>query len=543
MILLWLGLGAALPIEPIDPGIGFYFPSANTFTFHKQKYYKKKVARGQKLTLLHTNDIHSHMKEFNRGGTACLQSDIEDNKCFGGIARIKYKIDEIRNKSQDLVLFDAGDQFQGTLFFNIYGGEIASRMMNLLQYNAMSIGNHEFDRGTQYLTTFIKNLTFPVLSSNIDFSSSNAMDLFHAGLQPYTIIEKHKLGIIGYITKTTNSISSHEEVKNTRFMDPVAPVQKLVEELQSKGIKKIICVSHNGYWDDQELARNTRGIDLIVGGHSHTLLSDSKNAAGPYPTKIMNKDGKSTYIVQAHRYGDYLGHLELEWDLNDVLINIDGKPILLDQTIPQDQTVLDQVNAWANIFAHFTNKTIAYSSEPFPSTCTLEECEMGNLITDCMVSESPSTDVGLINSGSIRATFGTIITLADLMTAFPFGNSVVYFTYSGNQIKELLERIAAAEWPDGKQVFGNPQFSGLKYTISKQQPKFQRVSNILIAGNQLMSDKNYTIATLDYVSGGGDNILNPLPVQIGVGEVELLSSCLSKLHDISPKYDIRVQYI
>ncbi|KAJ3314415.1 hypothetical protein HDV04_000377 [Boothiomyces sp. JEL0838] len=541
MIWLLLAIVAAIPIE-YNPGIEFYFPSANTYTFHKQQYHKKKVAVGQKLTLLHTNDIHSHMIQFNKGGTACLQSDIQGNKCFGGIARIKYKIDEIRNKSNDLVLFDAGDQFQGTLFFNIYGGEIAARMMNLLQYNAMSIGNHEFDRGTQYLTMFIKNLTFPVLSSNIDFNSSNALDLFHAGLKPYTIIEKYNLGIIGYITKNTNSISSHQEVKDTKFMDPIIPVQKQVDELNSKGVKKIICVSHNGYWDDQELAKNTRGIDLIVGGHSHTLLSDSPNAAGPYPTKVINKEGKPTYIVQAHRYGDYLGHLELEWDLQDELIKIDGKPILLDQSIPQDQALLDQVNEWALTFSHFTNQTIAYSSEHFPSTCTLQECEMGNLITDCMVSESENVDIALINSGSIRATFGTVITVADLMTAFPFGNSIVYFKYSGNQIKDLLERIAVREWPDGKEIFGNPQFSGLTFNISTTLPKYQRVSNIRVGGKELVSDYNYTIATLDYVTGGGDNILAPLNGQIGSGEVELLTSCLTKLHDISPKYDIRVQY-
>ncbi|KAJ3272560.1 hypothetical protein HDV01_005403 [Terramyces sp. JEL0728] len=415
-------------------------------------------------------------------------------------------------------------------------------MMNLLHYDAMSIGNHEFDRGTQYLTTFIKNLTFPVLSSNIDFSTSNAIDLLHSGLKPHTIIEKYKLGIIGYITKHTNSISAHQEVKDTRFLDPIQPVQEQVLQLQQKGIKKIICVSHNGYWDDQELARNTRGIDLIVGGHSHTLLSDSPQAAGPYPTKVLNKDGKPTYIVQAHRYGDYLGHLELEWNENDELVKIDGQPILLDQTIPQDKSVQEMVDGWASAFAHFTNQTIAFSSEHFPSTCTLPECEMGNLITDCIVSESPTVDIALINSGSIRATFGTVITLADLMTAFPFGNSIVYFQYNGSEIIDLLERIAAGEWNDGKQVFGNPQFSGLQYTISTKQPKFSRVSNITVGGKELVPLNNYTMATLDYVSGGGDNILQPLTGQYGLGEVELLSSCLKKLGDISPKYDIRVQY-
>ena len=158
--------------------------------------------------------------------------------------------------------------------------------------------SHEFDEGEEYLGKFIKTLNFPVVSSNIEMA--DAPNIKAAGVKPYHIFEEYQLGVIGYISNTTQDLSGGS--KNIKFYNPADVVQKYVKELHSKGIKRIVCVSHNGYFDDIYLAENTYGIDLIVGGHSHSLLledpTQDAEAVGKFPTPVLNRAGKTTYVVQ-----------------------------------------------------------------------------------------------------------------------------------------------------------------------------------------------------------------------------------------------------
>jgi 2',3'-cyclic-nucleotide 2'-phosphodiesterase (5'-nucleotidase family) len=307
----------AKPAEASVPAYNSPAPSGNAASFPSPP---------RKVTLLHTNDIHAHMEEFNNNGLSCNADQIAKNKCFGGVARIKTVVDAFRANTSDLILLDAGDQFQGTLFFNFYGGNVSSQVMNILKYDAMTIGNHEFDNGVEVLSSFIKSLNFPVISSNIDINQENlTVPLRDAGVKPFIILPKYRLGVIGFITNMTASlIAGGERFKNS-ILDPVETVQKYVDELHAQGIHRIICLSHNGYKDDVYLAQNVKGVQLIVGGHSHSYLSNNASdprTEGPYPTRALNSlDGKPVYVVQAHRYGDYLGHLELEWDEKDNLVS------------------------------------------------------------------------------------------------------------------------------------------------------------------------------------------------------------------------------
>lgn len=217
----------------------------------------------------HTSpDIHTHLDQFNKGGTDCRQKDIDANSCFGGAARIQYMVSKFRSEKDDVVLLDAGDQFQGTLFFNVYGGEKTAEIMNQLKYDAMCIGNHEFDNGMvlasrcgtmltlintgiDYVSQFFRNLTFPVVSSNIDYST--APQLTAAGVKPYIVLKEYGVGIIGYITNTTSQITTG--ARNVKFNNPASAVQRYVDELHAQGVKRIICVSHNGYEHDQWVAQ------------------------------------------------------------------------------------------------------------------------------------------------------------------------------------------------------------------------------------------------------------------------------------------------
>jgi 5'-nucleotidase len=472
-----------------------------------------------KLTLLHTNgiipsliiDIHAHFDQFNDGGFDCSESEIYENHCFGGVARLKTKIDEIRSKNKNVLLLDAGDQFQGTLFFNIFGGYLSSIIMNDFKYDAMCIGNHEFDRGVPYLADFFRNLSFPVIASNIDFST--APILKEAGVKPFVVFRKYNLGVIGYITNTTSMIAPGAQGIN--FMNPASRVQQYVDYLNSKGIHRIICVSHNGYRDDVYLAENTRGISAIIGGHSHSLLlKDSEDAEGPYPTDVKNLEGKSTYVLQAHRYGDYLGYVDMEWNDQNELINFNGDPIKLDQAIKQNGIVQKQVDSWRLAFKEIASKVVTIASSTFRTyNCYKHECPMGDLVADAFLYNTSvhNPDLALINAGGIRSSFlKGPITLGTLMNVLPFQNQLVVLNYTGQEILDILERAFTNKHKiTGNPVITMPQWSStLQVYYNPNGPNWNKVLNVSISGSPLDLDRTYRLVTNDYLMTGGDGILD-----------------------------------
>lgn len=432
------------------PSYGYGYPASYPVSGPHSNYPKK-------ITLLHTNDIHARFEEFNKNGVDCSVEEVSSNRCYGGVARMKTVIDAYRSNTTDVLLFDAGDQFQGTLFFNVYGGNISTFTMNKLKYDVMTIGNHEFDNGIAYLGSFISTLNFPVLSSNIDTSKAYTKPLKDAGVKPYTIIKKYNLGVIGFITNNTASIVVNGEKLKDAILDPVTQVQKYVDELHAQGVNRIICVSHNGYFDDIYLAQHVTGVQLIVGGHSHSLLlknitSSLDKVLGPYPTEaISGLSNKTVYVVQAHRFGDFLGHLDLEWDDQDNLISLQGDPILLDQSIPKDPEMEAIVVNYALSFEALKKDVLTVATADF-TKCGKDECGMGALIASCFISEQPNLavpiDIAFINTGGIRASFSKgNVTASSVMTVLPFGNALMNFDMTGIQILSLLERVAAGGDP------------------------------------------------------------------------------------------------
>ncbi|KAH6567589.1 hypothetical protein BASA60_008984 [Batrachochytrium salamandrivorans] len=450
-----------------------------------------------------------HPIAYQCGGADCSAESKAENKCYGGIARIKTLVDSYRSKSSNVVLLDAGDQFQGTLFFSMFGSNSSTEFMNKLKYDAMEIGNHEFDRGEDYLASFLKSLNFPAISSNIDLETA------------------------------------------PKLKEAVDPVQKYVDELRSYGVKRIIGLSHNGYKTDMRVAANTYGVDLIVGGHSHSLLLNDasiKGVEGRYPTNVTNKEGKTTWVVQAHRYGDYLGHLELEWDEEDNMLPPTGDPILMDQSIEQDPAFQKRVDELRTSFMNLTAQVLATSTGDFSTTdCITGECAIGNLMVDCMVSsrDSSSPAIGLINSGGLRASLlkGSI-SYGDVMTVLPFENQIASFNYTGAQIKEVLENtVSMYNAQTKKLVISVPQWSGLKFTFDSTLPVGSRVTTVTVDNKPLSSDSTYTIITSDFVASGGDNILSPTPSISGDVLADVFAKCIKKLGTLTPATDNRFSKI
>jgi 5'-nucleotidase len=288
------------------------------------------------LTILHSNDLHAHVEPTAIRG-----------KTFGGFARIATIVKQTRAKDKNVILLNAGDIFQGTLYFNIYEGLAEAMLLSKMGYQASCIGNHEFDKGVPNLVEYCKRVNFPIVACNIDMTSEPELAKV---VKPYTIltVDNQKIGVVGLITETTGNITLGAD--KLKFLNHLAPTQKAVDELTHQGVNKIIVISHIGYEEDQELASKLHNVDLIVGGHSHTPLGTPSlpgwgPSGGPYPTYTKDADGKQVVIVQAWEWGKVFGDIKVSFDASGVLTKvIEANPIVVDESIPEDPEIATMVD-------------------------------------------------------------------------------------------------------------------------------------------------------------------------------------------------------
>lgn len=260
------------------------------------------TSQTKKITILHTNDVHSHIDAFgpNDGRNA--------NK--GGIARRATLVENIRNENPNTLLLDAGDIFQGTPYFNYYGGELEFKLMSMLKYDAATIGNHDFDNGIDGLYAQLPHAKFEFISANYNFKNT-VMDTH---VKPYKVFMKDgiKIGVFG-LGIALKGLVAPSLYKETEYLDPIETSQEMTKILKTEEqCDLIICLSHLGYnykgdkIGDLSLAKATRDIDLIIGGHTHTFL--------PKPTVVKNIDNKNMLVNQVGCYGIYLGKIDFYFD-------------------------------------------------------------------------------------------------------------------------------------------------------------------------------------------------------------------------------------
>ncbi|CAH1800914.1 unnamed protein product [Owenia fusiformis] len=221
------------------------------------------------VTILHTNDIHARMEQFGKYGSPCKPEELANNQCYGGVARRFTKIKEIRQMEENVLLLDAGDQFLGTVWFHAFDGLANAQFMNMMAYDAMSLGNHEFDIDIDGLVDFLDNTTFPVLACNVDDSEEPRMQ---GKFKKSTVIEVQgqKIGIIGYLISSMPELSI--KLGKLKFLEEVPSIQAEVTRLEAEGINKFIAVGHSGWEKDLEIAEKVTGIDIVVGGHTNTFF-------------------------------------------------------------------------------------------------------------------------------------------------------------------------------------------------------------------------------------------------------------------------------
>ncbi len=458
------------------------------------------------LTILHTNDFHARFEPISKYDNTCGAEDTEAGKCFGGSARLVTAIADARARSNNSILVDGGDQFQGTLFYNYYKGKAAAEMMNKLAYDGMTVGNHEFDDGPEALRGFMDAVQFPVLMSNVDVSSEPAL----AGvLKKSTVIERggEKLGLIGLTTEDVDEISSPGP--NVIPQDSVSSVQAEVDALTAMGVNKIIVLSHSGYDTDQMVAANTTGVDIIVGGHTNTYLSNtSDRAEGPYPTMVGD-----TAIVQAYAYGKFLGELNVTFDDAGKVVSTSGEPRIMDAAVAEDTATKDRILALAVPLDEIRNKVVAQAAEAIDgarSNCRYKECAMGNLVADAMLDrvKAQGVQIAIQNGGGIRASIDAgEVTLGEVFTVLPFQNTLATFEIKGAVIKDALEN-AVAQYDDPDKDGRFAQVAGMTFVINKDNASGARISDIMVAEGDgfvpLDPDKTYGVVTNNFVRNGGD---------------------------------------
>lgn len=258
----------------------------------------------KKITILHTNDVHSHIDAFGP------EDGRNANK--GGVARRASLIESIRRENKNTLLLDAGDIFQGTPYFNYYGGELEFKLMSKLKYDVATLGNHDFDNGIDGLYAQLPHADFKFVSANYNFKNT-VMDTH---VQPYQIFIKEgiKIGIFG-LGIELNGLVDQQLYKETEYLDPVEMTQETTRILKvDEQCDLVICLSHLGYnysnnpnkISDLKLAALTKDIDLIIGGHTHTFL--------PKPTVVKNKEGENLLVNQVGCFGLYLGRIDFYFD-------------------------------------------------------------------------------------------------------------------------------------------------------------------------------------------------------------------------------------
>ena len=481
------------------------------------------------LTILHTNDVHGHVDQYNRNGARCSAADETNGLCIAGDSRLQTLVEEIRAAEDNVLLVDAGDQFQGTLFYGLFKADVITDTMNALGYDAMTIGNHEFDDGPAELARLIDGADFPVVSANIDASAEPTL----AGkIAPSTVITKggEPIGIVGVTTPDTEYISSPGP--NVDFEDPVTSVQAAVDTLTGMGVDKIVVLSHLGYDEDLALAAAVSDVDVIVGGHSHTFVYTPTTPlffyepqypqyselvpAGPYPTVVSSLDSEPVLVVTAFQWGTFLGRLDVGFDATGLVTSYGGNPIYLDRDTAKSTTMETILDKYRPALEGLIATEVGTTTVDLPITvggariCRIGECLMGDLVADAMLWKVNEVEgdyqIAFQNGGGLRAPImAGAVSMGDVIETLPFGNAIATFELTGTHVIAALEN-GVSKYPAQDGRF--PQVSGMRYTFDASQPAGSRITSVeVMSGTEyvpLDEDAVYKVVTNDFMRKGGD---------------------------------------
>lgn len=494
-------------------------------------HVQEPAQEGLELVILHVNDTHAHVAGIDKYGNAAFSE--ADSR--GGYGRIAEAIRQTRAAGDNVLALDAGDQFQGTLYYSVNKWPMLAEIDRFMHYDAMTLGNHEFDEGCLELARFLEEVPFPVVAANL--APEKGCPLLKSRIEPYVIrkIRGQRVGIIG-LANSKNTLSS--ACDKTRFLDAAAALQRAVEELEAQGVRHIVALTHLGLPADRELARAVDGVDVIVGGHTHSYLGPG-SAEGPYPVVERSPSGQPVLVVTAKRATQYLGELKVTFDEEGVPLSWSGGLRELAKEDPAMPAISALVNRYTATLESFRSEVVgscpASNIPDGMDACREGECLGGMVTTDAMLAcaRPYGAVMALCNGGAIRAALPEgRITRGDLLTIHPFGNMMVVREYSGEQIWEALEHGVSGEGGRGARLL---QVAGLRYTVDARRPAGRRIVRADVLDEQgraapLELKARYGVILPDYLARGGDGyevlekgrvLPSPDPIDMDVVEAYL----------------------
>ncbi len=491
------------------------------------------------LRVLHTNDHHARIDPVKVG-----------DRTLGGVARRSTLIKQIRAENavskQPLLLLDAGDIFQGTLYFNEYLGMADLDFYNDMGYDASAIGNHEFDRGQEPLLNFVKAANFPMLAANIKIDLRSSL-VGRIMLWTVKEFDGEKIGIFGLTTEDTPTISSPGE--GMEFTDSIAAAKAAVSHLSSLGVNKIIALTHVGFEVDQALAKQVDGIDLIIGGHSHTPVGNIPGTVAPYPLVMKTPNGEPVLVTTDWEWGKFLGDMNLVFDSKGKLISWAGKPIPVEAPIVPDPETLAKAAKYAEPFQAALQKVVGKTTVNLQRGNRTAESNIGNWITDAMMFKlrSINPQIALMNAGGIRTDIPAgDITLGQIQENMPFGNTITVADLTGVQVKAALENSVSQVESGGGRF---SQVSGIRFIWDLAKPVGDRIVDIQVknssgAFQKLDPTATYRVLANSFMQNGGDGYTVFTQAQnkrdTGFILTEAVLQYLAANSPISPKVEGRI---
>nr|KAF7438278.1 hypothetical protein H0235_000669 [Vespula pensylvanica] len=481
------------------------------------------------LSIIHLNDFHARFQQTNPTSGTCHVGQEKD--CVGGISRVYTAVNRLKKERPNAIFLNAGDHYQGTLWYNVHRWNVTATFMNMLPHDAMTIGNHEFDNKIAGLVPFLKAVKAPVVVTNIDDREE----------------------------PTIQTISDTEKL---RFLDEVDSVNEEAEKLKAQGVDIIIALSHCGLNIDRVMAANCPLLDVIVGGHSHTFLYSGPppfidTPEDDYPVIVTQENtNRTVLIVQAAAFTKYLGNLTVWFDDQGEVVDWEGNPILLDYSIEQDPDILKALIPWQKDVDALAWKHVGKTKVFLDNKCKGKQCNLGNFITDAMIdsfvdlAENETywtyAAISCTNTGGIRASiedFAVNITYGDLLMVQPFENTWDTVEITGSSIKYLLEKERIMVW------------SGLKviYNMTKDAPN--RLVDVKVRCRacevpryeDLLDDEWYRIVVPSFVYGGGDDIQvfknYGRNHKVGSLDIDLFVEYVQKMSPIIAGTDNRVNFL
>ena len=533
------------------------------------------------VRIAHINDTHSH---FDEELTQVGLPDENGNPALtyayvGGYPRLKTKVDELRSQAeleeQEFLLLHGGDAFAGTLFFSLFKGDLNAEFMNLFGFDAMAIGNHEFDLGNDVLAGFAENVNFPLLSAN---TKTKRSDPLSGKYLPYTIKimgegdKAQPVAIVGLTTEFTSLISSPSD--QTKFKDIIEVSQSITDHLRSTGLNKIIFLTHLGLDEDRLLAQMVSGIDVIIGGHSPTLLGDHRNIGlgNDFPSPVMETDpeGASVCIMHAIENSWGLGVTDVEFSGDGSITACSGQNTFLVGNVfaqgnppqPVGDAAFQAISAYIGNFpnieivekdveaqnildaakaqvAAFSSTIVGAASTPLlhvrlpgdthPVGGTLMEgSHVAPHVASSMVLKAEQTSgqryVAIMNAGGVRSDIEGNISVGTAYSVLPFSSTLVTMSIPGESLNNVITSAVANAYLISGVTF--PYVSNIQYSVDLTDPATPTVTNIMVLDENgefqpLDNNASYNLVTTSYLAGGGDGYqFNGAQAQIDTGHVD-----------------------